>query len=336
MKKKSLFRLLPLCIGSIVGCDMEPCSITRQMTPVRFETGTVCRAYDPEESLLTDLNLYIFNERQQIEQHIYLKLKDLQTSGNGYSYQVSLLKGCRYSIYAFANAGWKQKFETVGELKGYRYFFAYPDDYRTGIPMSGMAENAEVGEDREITVHLERLMAKVSLRMDRSRLDGDVSMDVTHVSAGGCPKSVQVFGDSRITTPDEAFINGFSRTGGEVGGLNDNIGGGTSRNISLYIAENMQGDLLYGSVSHKDKYFEEGDPNAEICSYIEIHFDYISDTRHTIPGKSLVYRFYLGDDECSFDVRRNVCYNITVTPEGDGLQSGGWRIDKSNVTDTVQ
>lgn len=336
MKRKSFFRLLPLWLCTFIGCGKESCEPVRQTASVRFETGVAGKAYDPEENRLSDLNLYVFNERRQLEQHIYLKGADLHNSDGGYSHQISLLKGCRYSLYAFANTGWKLWFENIAELKAYRYFFAYPDDYRIGIPMAGMAEDVEIGESREIIVPMKRLMAKVSLRIDRSRLDRDVSMNVAHVTVGGCAKSVQVFGDSRITVPDEAFITGFSRTGSEVSGLNGNIGGGLSRDISLYLAENMQGNLLYGSVSYKDKYFPEGDPNADICSYVEIWFDYISETQHTIPGKSLVYRFYLGEDECNFDVRRNAHYNITVTPEGDGLQSEGWRIDKSNVTDIVQ
>ncbi len=81
--------------------------------------------------------------------------------------------------------------------------------------------------------------------------------------------------------------------------------------MSVYLMENRQTAL-----------------DKELCSYIEIDVDYNSPHYYTAPGKGIKYRFYLRENNgCT--VRRNSIYNITVTPEADGLLcEDSWRLDK--------
>lgn len=82
--------------------------------------------------------------------------------------------------------------------------------------------------------------------------------------------------------------------------------------------ENMQGE-------------EEPDPN--VCSYIEMELDYMSDTKYS--ADPLKYRFYLGDGMGCHDIERNTHYRILVCPEDDGLSDDDWRVDKEGLRDNV-
>lgn len=337
MRKRSHFSLVLYTALAAVpaGCSSADDINVRQICGTRLEftadalPGT--RAADPQENLISDMNLFIFNSADQLEQHMFLACGDMTATGSGYSYEVSLLENCTYSVYACANIGYRLNVSCLEELLDTRYFFAYPDDYRTGLPMSGTVRFVAEEGMEGIAVPMERLVAKVSVCIDRSRLNSDVEFTVKSVKVGACSKSVMLFRDSRVSVPDETFISGFTRSGQETDCLNMNAGFGKSLPVHLYMLENMQGNQLYGAVSYRDKFFADGDQRADICSFVEIHIDYLSGTHQSLPGKDLTYRFYLGDDECNFDVRRNTHYSVTVTPEGDGLQDSGWRVDKDDV-----
>lgn len=290
------------------------------------------KSLDPDENLVSDINIFIFNEADQLEESLYFKAKELPLANGGLGCRVSLLRNCRYSIYACANIGKPMGIRSMKELIGYKFHLVYEDDYIIGIPMAGSRKHVTVTGQKEIQIPLERTMAKVSVCIDRSRLYADIRFMVRSIRVGGCPRNVLLFSKSKITSPDDAFIVGFMKDNLAAEPLNTTAWERKSQNVSLYILENMHGDQLYGASSDKDKFFDEGDPRTEICSYIELRIEYLSATQYTKPGKALVYRFYLGDNERNFDVRRNTHYHITVTPEGDGLQGSGWRVDKSAVT----
>ena len=106
---------------------------------------------------------------------------------------------------------------------------------------------------------------------------------------------------------------------------------GISREISVYLFENLQGRFNEKGIGSDDeKVFSPDDPRKDLCSYIEISMDYIS-SEHKSLEKGLIYRFYLGEDRNSLDVERNCHYRITVCPEDDGLKGDGWRVDKEDI-----
>lgn len=288
-------------------------------------SGLESRANDPDEELISDISLLIFDESGSAETCLW--------SDDGRSiFEARLLTGHKYTICACANFGYRIQADDIGEIEGIRYHMAYPDEYRNGIPMYAMEEMIPNEDNREVNVTLERLMAKISLQMDRSRLSDDVMMYVRSARIGNCPRSVAVFTESSVRNEDDCFPSGFVRKDFETDILNSGSDKGLSGSIYLYMLENMQGEMDGYIYDDCEKIFDKSDSRRKTCSYIELEIEYMSD-RFYSTGKGLVYRFYLGEDRNSLDVERNCHYHITVTPEDDGLSDDGWRVDKSRLMD---
>ena len=310
-------------------------------SPVKIVMETVAsmpgsRSADPDENRVSDMNLFIFNADGLMEEHVYLPVSQMQQDGTGYIYETDLLKGCRYSIDACANMGYRLDVSIIGELERYRYHLVYPDDYRIGIPMCGKTENITVPAGGSISVPMERLMSKVTLSIDRSMLSDGIEFHVRQVKVGACPKSATLFEESRTESEDDIFLSGFSKEDEAVSILNSDRGFGKSGTVSVYLLENMHGNLLDGNVADQDKFFGKGDPLASLCSYIELAADYESDTHFSFPGQALKYRFYLGEGNGNFDVRRNRHYKVCVKPGDDGLSEDSWRVDTGGIGKYVQ
>lgn len=290
------------------------------------EYGT--RALNPDESLLKDISLLIFDEQGNLEYHRYLD----NVSTGVTELKVPLLTNKKYSFYACANFGYQVKAETVAEIKNLKWHMAYPDEYREGMAMAGMVEDITIeGSEPVIHIPLKRLMAKISLKIDRGGLDEGVRMDIISVKIGNCPKSANVFKEGKVEGHDECFTVGFHRDETECSVLNKNAGGGISSSLSLFMLENMQGRIGNGTISSdSDKILDKNDIRTGTASFLEIEIDY-SSSRWFTTSDPLVYRLYLGENRNSLDVERNCHYNITVIPENDGLAGDGWRVDKSGM-----
>lgn len=325
--------LIPAAL-SAAGCSMDIAADVEGLHDAdKAEVCISCRAgsmmskaADPDEDKLTDVSLTIFDANGDAEESFWMHDGSAGCKAN-------LVKGRRYTFCACANFGYRIAPSDMEELAGIRYHLAYPDEYREGIPMYARLDDVLVEDDMTLDLELIRLMAKIDLRMDRSRLSEGVKMDVRSVKIGNCPKSVRVFGASKVNDGDECFAAGFSRNDMETQSLNRNGPGnpGISKPVSLYMLENMQGDFPYEIRDSKDKVFREDDHRRETCSYIEMEFEYASEAFKS-DGKYLTYRFYLGDGTSNLDVERNCLYSITVCPEDDGLSDDGWRVDKSGLS----
>ncbi len=280
------------------------------------------RAADPDEEMISDVSLMIFDETGAAEDCFWLE--------DGTECSAVLLSGRKYTFCACANFGYRVYADDIDELGDIRYMMAYPDEYSRGMPMYAYQEVTVGKGDTEVTVMLERLMAKISIRMDRRRLSDDVEMYVRSVRVGNCPRSVSVFRDSRIEDEDDRFPVGFSRYGYETDDLNRTTESGLSGTISLYMLENMQGKLEGPVNDDSGKVFDSEDYRRNVCSFIEMEIEYMSGTYYS-GSKGLIYRFYLGDSRNDLNVERNCHYRITVTPEDDGLSEDSWRVDKSDI-----
>ncbi len=299
---------------------------------IRFSyCGTETRAADPDEDMLSDLTVMIFDGNGFLEDRKHFGKKELG-SQREVRYETTLLMDKEYSIFACANTGTAVQASTIEELKGLKCHMAYPDEYREGIPMAGQVEGVVIKDGAaEIEVPLKRMMAKISLRIDRGGLSDDVSMNVVSARIGNCPKESFLFKENSAGSHDECFAVGFTRNESECRILNRNIGYGLSGELSFYMLENMQGCFSSGTIDNDaDKIFDRLDSRRETCSYIELMMDYESPSMHTT-GSPLTYRFYLGQDRNSLDVERNCHYRITVIPEDDGLGEDSWRVDKSGL-----
>lgn len=306
----------------ICGCSKAP---EQAMVRINFHEADVpVRSMSPDEDKITDISLIIFDESGQAEDCIWL------TRGSR-TCTTDLVIDKKYTFCACANFGYQIYASHIEELQDIRYHLAYPDEYREGIPMAAVKE-VLITEECIVDIDLQRLMAKISLRMDRSRLDRDVEMNVRSARIGNCPIYVKPFTASKIEDNDDTFPTGYLLNDIQTAELNYNIGEGLSSEVSLYMLENMQGPAD-GNITHdSEKVFEQKDKRSEVCSYIEMEIEYLSPEKAS-GEKGLIYRFYLGEDRNSFDVERNTHYHITVTPENNGLNDDGWRVDKSGLKD---
>lgn len=283
------------------------------------------RAVLPDEEKISDVNILVFNTNGELEKSIY-------SSGGITCFQITLLKNQEYTFTALINFGIKISVDTIEELDNISCHLAYPDEYQEGIPMYVKPIKHIIGSQSTITLNLTRLMSKISLRIDRSRLSDQVSMNVTGVRIGNCPKRMKVYSTSMTKSEDDCFSLGFSHDGYACAGLNRSAGSGLSETISVYMLENMQGDFQEGGISEdRDKVFDESDPRIKTCSYIEMDFDYISNTWIS-KDQPLQYRFYLGENRNDLNIERNCHYKIVVCPNDDGIQGDGWRVNKSGLS----
>lgn len=306
----------------ICGCSKAP---EQAMVRINFHEADVpVRSMSPDEEKITDISLIIFDESGHAEDCIWL------TRGSR-TCSIDLVVDKKYTFCACANFGYQIYASHIEELQDIRYHLAYPDEYREGVPMAAVKE-VLITEECIVDIDLQRLMAKISLRMDRSRLDRDVEMNVRSARIGNCPRYVKPFTNSKIEDHDDTFPTGYLLNDIQTAELNYNIGEGLSSEVSLYMLENMQGPAD-GNITHdSEKVFEQKDKRSEMCSYIEMEIEYLSSEKAS-GEKGLIYRFYLGEDRNSFDVERNTHYHITVTPENNGLNDDGWRVDKSGLKD---
>ena len=326
-KRSILCIILTAVLTLISSCLPVPVPVMKTVeTTLVFDVGKMhTKASDPDETRLTDVNILVFDQDGHAEECIWIP-------DAGETATIHLIKGNTYSIRACANFGYRVYADHIDELKEISYYMAYPDEYRDGIPMFASIDYFTAGEAASIKLPFQRLMAKISLKMDRSRLSDDVSMNVLAARIGNCPKSVNICGPSRITSHDQCFAAGFSRGEFETVPLNANGPDMVSGEVSLYMLENMQGEMSPAIDEDQEKVFPVGDPRREICSYVELELEYTSKTQYSY-HKNLIYRFYLGDSINNLDVERNCHYSITVRPENDGLSGDGWRVDKSGIVE---
>lgn len=325
-KKRLHCRILTAALLAFWGCGQQHILQDEEvMCRISVNSGTFAsRSMDPDEYMISDLSIMIFDENGDAEECIWLPNGQTQT-------EIPLVLGKRYTFRACANFGYRTYADHIDELEEMVYYMAFPDEYSKGMPMYAAADDIRIGEDAAVTLRLTRLMSKISLRMDRRRLSRGVQMNVTGVLIGNCPKSVKVFRPSSVKDNDQCFSMGFSRDDAQAAILNTISEDNMSGILTLYMLENMQGDLDDSIKEDAEKVFAENDHRREVCSYIEMEIEYLSYEQYS--EKPLIYRFYLGDSMTNLDVERNCHYHITVCPEDDGLKGDGWRVDKSGMSD---
>lgn len=305
------------------------CEETEKIVEIHFSGGDyMSKSTDPDEDKITDISLMIFDHNGHIEDYRTLSSGYLETTGR--KCPVKLVHGMEYTLCACVNFGYPVYRSHINELDDIVYHLEYPDEYREGIPMYA-CKTLTISEESTITLELIRLMAKITLRMDRRKLSDNVEMNVRSVKIGNCPKRMKVFGENKVTSSDECFSSGFSKEDYQTATLNELRNDGLSGEVSLYMFENMQGQFSKeGPDNDSGKVFPEDDPRRYTCSYIELGLEYMSDSAYSMDG-NLIYRFYLGEDRNNLDIERNCHYHINICPEDDGLKESSWRVDKSSI-----
>ena len=183
------------------------------------------KAPTPDEELISGYSLMIFDNNGQLESHYHSEDQQPCTA--------SLLKGEKYSIYACINFGYDVRIQHLKELKELTFHLAYPDEYKEGIPMAAYEEFVVTSRTKEVTLEPVRLMSKISIGMDRSRLSEDVKMEVSSIRIGNCPKRIKVFEQSRAISEDDCFPTGFEHIGPGCAPLNKENSSRASERLSL-------------------------------------------------------------------------------------------------------
>ena len=335
MKRVEVLSLL-LLLSLVIGCGSWDREGTRVGTVLvlDLESGAPTRSSLPDEQLVSDVNLLIFNGEGLLEEKRYLSGRQITIANGSIMFQTRLLQDVPYDIFVAANLGYALPTLSRKEMETYRYHFAYPDEYSRGMPMTARLDGVVSHGEPEVLLPLVRTMARIDLNLDRTRLNSDVNFQVTSVHIGNGPSSVLLFGDSKAESASQVFAGGFSLEGRQVQALNVDQTVGVSGTLSLYLPENLQGDLLTTD-DQRQKVFSEGQYD-KVCSYLEIRGSYHSDSYHTRAGEPLVYRFYLGDGPGNFDVGRNTACRVTVHLEGTGLDENSWRVDKSRLVEETR
>ena len=323
--------VLLLVLSLMIGCDNRDRDgrFAETVLVLDLEGSTPTRSALPDETLVSDINLLIYNSEGLLEERRFLSGRQLSATDGTVRLKTGLLKGVPYDIFVAANIGYALPVLSRKDVETYRYHLAYPDEYSRGMPMSAHLDGYVNEGEAEVLLPLVRTMARIDVTIDRTKLDSDVSFQVTSVHVGNGPSSVRLFGDSRAESAAQVFAGGFSLEGKQVQALNIDQTTGVSGSVSLYLPENLQGDLL-STQDERGKVFSEGQYD-KVCSYLEIRGSYHSDSWHTRAGEPLVYRFYLGDGPGNFDIFRNTACKVTVHLEGTGLGEEGWRVDKSRL-----
>ena len=247
---------------------------TQEVT-ISLDVDASTKADFPDEVKLSDWNLLIFNAFGDLEEHAYGKGTPM--------YKTRLLRDVPYTLVAAANLGYRLPIHSLADARSFRYYLSRPDDYREGIPMAAVLEDVLVTE--QMPLRLERLMARLDLRLDRRALEADVLLKVAEVSVGNCPSSVSLFPGSGVETASQAFARGFTLEGQELEALNRDLNDGLSGTVSLYLLENC-------SEIHP--------------SHILISAEYHSPDYHTDPGAPFVCRVPLDP------VVRNTVYPVVA------------------------
>ena len=323
--------VLLLVLSLMIGCDNRDRDgrYAETVLVLDLEGSTPTRSALPDETLVSDINLLIYNSEGLLEERRFLSGRQLSAADGTVRLKTGLLKGVPYDIFVAANIGYALPVLSRKDVETYRYHLAYPDEYSRGMPMSAHLDGYVNEGETEVLLPLVRTMARIDVTIDRTKLDSDVSFQVTSVHVGNGPSSVRLFGDSRAESATQVFAGGFSLEGKQVQALNIDQTTGVSGSVSLYLPENLQGDLL-STQDERGKVFSEGQYD-KVCSYLEIRGSYHSDSWHTRAGEPLVYRFYLGDGPGNFDILRNTACKVTVHLAGTGLGEEGWRVDKSRL-----
>ena len=335
MRRHGLPLLYAVTLVSALACTVEDKVYSDDMIRLLLDSGSLqeTRATDPDETRISDLNIFLFDKDGNLESQRFLGKGEFRINGKKVECDIKWIKGKPCRIYVCANFGFRMDgIESTDELTAYRYHLSYPDEYSRGIPMSGYSGTIEGNENKTVEIALERLMSKISVCIDRTELDKGIKFNVRSIRIGGCPKSAKVFGKSKAMGSSDVFSTGYVKSYGDVDDLNIDARPGISRSVNVYMLENMQGILLPDAESEKDKVLDMSDAVSQICSYIEIKAEYASDSLFSGPEDYLIYRFYLGDGPKDFNVERNCHYSITVKPTGSGLKEDSWRIDKTALT----
>ena len=210
LKYRSVVLIFLLLTGE--GCLITPTHLIPDgpdgvALTLRFRADdSACKSGDPDGDLISDVNLFLFSEDGFLTDRLWFK---------GAERALRLPRHEPLSLYAVANVGFAlDGIRTLDELRQWRYYLVYPDDFRRGLPRACIREGIIPGEESSsLDVPMTPLLVRLTLSMDRTALDPDVGIRVRSAVVGGCPNSITPFAPSRAKPPPISSGEGSARKG---------------------------------------------------------------------------------------------------------------------------
>ena len=266
------------------------------------------------EYSIADVNIYVVNSGGEVYSHSY------SSSVSGISVEVPHNVTC--TIYALANLGNSLPLRSADEIISMKLSKEYIEGNR--MVMQGEYGPDLFNDGDNITLYLERIAAKISVKFDFLQLDDDVSVQINRITLKNVPQSTSPFGVNKAESVADVAdgMPIYYPTDYQL-----------SSGIVFYMLENMQGTLHPGNSVQKMKVWPVGSLYSYICTYLEVQAYYSSDEKEG----DIVYRYYLGKNPYSnYDIERNTQYNVNLIFKGrGGVDENSWRVDVGELEDVI-
>lgn len=238
-----------------------------------------------EESVIKDVNLYLFGKSNGLKFHFYTQSSALRFE----------CPPGKYDLYVVANMHADMGEKTPSELAAcmVTYSGSYAD-----LPMSAISEIV-VSATGDVVVKLpaievRRAVAKINYNIVVGKAVADIHLSSVRVY--NIPRRGGLFGDAKPSTAPADYTTSAATT----------ITDAARYSGMLYIPENCQGTVA-GITTQQQKSRDNAPKQA---TYLMI--------RATRGGKVLDYTIYLGENNTDdFNVRRNTSHTLNITILGD-------------------
>ena len=269
----------------------------------------------PDETQIEEICIMVYREEDGA------LVTDRKCTGKS-DIELELLPG-RYRFYAVANAPSFSPSVNIDGIGNAAFGLSSINDLSSSLPMCWSGEPVELmaGKNETINIILERLVSKISLKIDTELIEG---LSISSVQLCQCAKTIYPFmeGGSRALSVQDI-------SDGDYAGVKDIEDLNTGKTIVLYAVENCQGNLLPNNTDPWEKTPDKMEEKDDLCTYIKVTGKWQEGADYE---GSVTYKFYLGEDNTSnFDVRRNSEQNLYLYLEEEGLEKVSWKIDKSEM-----
>lgn len=298
------------------------------------------------ETKVTEITLASFDENGRLTDSRYY-------SGNMSPMELSISSKGLSNVYAVVNMGdvTHKIPDAESEMASLDYRLeSYEAVEQRGIPMSGVLEGVSPDNSLRI-VPVDRLFAKFCVRVLHSGLQNsssgalfaynmkNVSMFIRQANSSLSPFAEQ---GSRALSPSDMMdmsdhcLDMNSRTDYKGSLSQSQLGPGPGyfqdTTFVFYVPENIQGRLLSGN---SDPFRKEssaisdvnGKDMSGLCTYLEFN----AKRENTAQGYhgSVMYRYYLGEDEVSdFSITGNYRYDIVLDFTEEGFYVDSWKVTR--------
>lgn len=323
--------------------EMDGCAETRSILP---ESSI--------ENILTDVTLASYDSKGYlVDAKYYVALDDPM------SLSVNVSSG--NNVYALVNMGDMTGDFPVRETGVPEMVYmldSYDEVAGTGIPMCGVVAGCTYGNGGEVTVPLERLFARLNVRILHTGLkDGQTSYVYAYNLAnrslylrqanrrlrpfapeGSRAAALSDVLDLSDYNSDLADVNAYqgsllpSQFGPGLGYIKDTT-------VVLYVPENVQGCLLPENTDPFEKVDDRidnigGKSYAGLCTYLE--YNAFKPNKGEGYYGDVMYRCYIGEDNVSdFSIRRNRRYDLVMNFSDGGFFLDNWKVTRGeNWIDT--